>query len=154
VGTAGRRRQAREIVLETLYRMSTVGDDPVEILADVLERTEPEQPVVDFARELLGTTLEHLEEIDETIAKTVENWDVSRIASIDRSILRYAVCELRYLSDIPPFVTIDEAIEVAKEYSTAESGRFVNGILDRIMKNEQLGDGQEEFPRKEVEEIL
>ena len=66
----------------------------------------------------------------------------------------YAVCELRYLSDIPPFVTIDEAIEVAKEYSTAESGRFVNGILDRIMRSEQLGEGQEELPQKEGEEIL
>jgi N utilization substance protein B len=146
VGIAGRRRLAREIVLETLYRMSMVGDDPMEILEDVLERTSPEESVAVFARRLLGTTLEHLEEIDEAIAATVENWDVSRIASIDRNILRYAICELRYLPDIPPFVTIDEAIEIAKDYSTAESGRFVNGILDHIMKSEQLGESAEGLP--------
>lgn len=159
MGIAGRRRLAREIVLETLYRMSVVGDDPMEILEDVLERTSPEQSATVFARRLLRATLDHLEEIDAAIAATVENWDVSRIAWIDRNILRYAICELRYLPDIPPFVTIDEAIEIAKDYSTAESGRFVNGILDHIMKSEELGESAEglpeagELPQAEREEV-
>jgi len=84
---------------------------------------------------LIRGTLEHRDEADELIKKHAQNWELHRMAAVDRNILRLAIYEMLYRDDIPPVVSINEAIELAKAYGGADSGRFVNGILDRIRKD-------------------
>lgn len=85
-----------------------------------------------FAEPLIRGVLEHLNTIDEQIRRYAKNWDLHRMALVDRNILRLAIYEMVHRLDIPPVVTINEAIEIAKKYSTEDSGKFVNGILDKI----------------------
>lgn len=95
----------------------------------------PEQSdVKEFANSLVKGTREHLETIDHMIETVAENWVVDRMAAVDRNILRFATYELLFRKDIPPAVTINEAIEIAKKYSSTESASFLNGILDRIAR--------------------
>jgi N utilization substance protein B len=85
-----------------------------------------------FAEPLIRGTIEHRADIDERIQKYAKNWELSRMAVVDRNILRLAVYEMLFRDDIPPVVSINEAVDIAKRFSTDESGRFVNGILDKI----------------------
>lgn len=85
-----------------------------------------------FAEPLIRGTLEHREELDATIQKFAKNWDIHRMAAVDRNILRLAIFEMMHREDIPPVVSINEAVDIAKKYSTEDSGRFVNGLLDRV----------------------
>ena len=87
-----------------------------------------------FAEELARGVIEHHKEIDPLIAKYAENWEIDRMGTVDRNAMRIAVFEMLYRNDIPPVVSINEAVELAKAYSSIESGKFVNGILDRIRK--------------------
>jgi len=96
------------------------------------ESQDPE--VLGFARELVAGTLDSVEEIDVQLAGVVENWRVERIAAMDRAILRLATYEINARPDVPPKVSINEAIDLAKKYSTAQSGSFVNGVLDRLLQ--------------------
>lgn len=128
----GKRRKARELVLQTLYAFEISGGPMEAILTDVLERQKPSPDVAMFATSLANKTVEHLQEIDQLIAQKVKRWELSRIAVVDKNILRLAICELLHFPDIPQKVSINEAIELAKIYSTTESGRFVNGILDSV----------------------
>jgi transcription antitermination factor NusB len=128
----GKRRKARELVLQALYAFEISGEQLEVILADILERQKPPPDVAEFATLLANKTVEHLQEIDQLIAQKVKRWELSRLAVVDRNILRLAICELFHFADIPQKVSINEAIELAKLYSTTESGRFVNGILDSI----------------------
>ncbi|MCH7761671.1 transcription antitermination factor NusB [candidate division TA06 bacterium] len=132
----GKRRKAREKVLMSLYRMDMSGERLEGILKSALGESQDE--IDPFTEELIKKISVHLQEIDEIIGKITENWEFQRIAIIDRNILRFAICELLYFEEIPTKVTIDEAIEIAKKYSTEESGRFVNGILDRAAKEINL----------------
>ncbi|MCD4665232.1 MAG: transcription antitermination factor NusB, partial [Bacteroidales bacterium] len=91
------------------------------------------QDISSFANKLLDLTIKHFNEFDELIKVKALNWDFERIAIMDKLILRLAVCELLYFPEIPPKVSIDEAIEISKKYSTEKSGKFVNGILDSIL---------------------
>jgi N utilization substance protein B len=88
-----------------------------------------------FARELVETTVRNHACIDALIRKYARGWTLERMANVDRNVLRLAICELLYFSDIPASVTVDEAVELAKKYSTAESGRFVNGILGNLVRH-------------------
>jgi N utilization substance protein B len=99
--------------------------------------TADEVTVRAFADPLIRGTLEHRGEIDAEIIKYAKNWSLHRIATVDRNILRLAIYEMRYREDIPPIVSINEAVDIAKKFSTEDSGKFVNGILDRI-KNELM----------------
>lgn len=94
--------------------------------------TAEEAAVQAFADPLIRGTLEHLTEIDEQIKKYTRNWDIRRMAVVDRNILRLAIFEMLHRDDIPPVVSINEAVDIAKRFSTEESGRFVNGILDKV----------------------
>jgi N utilization substance protein B len=85
-----------------------------------------------FAEPLIRGVLEHREAVDEVIRKYAENWELHRIANVDRNILRLAIYEMQHREDIPPVVSINEAVEIAKKFSTQDSGRFVNGILDKV----------------------
>ncbi len=127
-----KRTRARELALKALYQLDLRG---AEVLGDfdrLLALDAPEPEVREFARRLIDGCREHREELDQTIARVAENWDIRRMAVVDRNILRLASFELLFLDDVPPKVSINEAIDLAKRYSTADSGGFVNGILDRI----------------------
>lgn len=96
-----------------------------------------------FAGELFSGTVEHLEEIDGKLQAAAEHWDLQRMAAVDRNILRCAAFEILYRKDIPPAATINEALEIAKKYSTQEAAPFINGILDRISREAgRQGDKQ------------
>ena len=88
-----------------------------------------------FSEELVSGTLSHLDEIDRTIQQVAANWKMDRMASVDRNIMRFAVFELLYRDDIPPAVTINEALEIAKKYSSSEAASFINGLLDKIARD-------------------
>jgi len=128
----GKRRKARELALQVLYACELSGDPIDEILEAVPDRGVVSSEVSDFAASLSRKTIQHLARIDEIIIQKVQKWELSRIAVVDKTILRLAICELLYFPDIPQKVSINEAIELAKIYSTRESGRFVNGILDSV----------------------
>jgi len=104
--------------------------------------TTEEAAVRLFAEPLIRGTLEHSAEADEIIKKHAVNWDLHRIAAVDRNILRLAIFEMLHREDIPPVVTINEAVDIAKKFSTQDSGKFVNGILDKV-KSELMRSARE-----------
>ena len=155
-----KRRKAREYALQFLYRIDFFGGPgeetgrytkPGELKGELLsfwnEAGDAEQDVKLFAEDIITGTIMHLEEIDSAIERIAEKWTLSRIASIDRNILRFAVYELLFRKDIPGAVTINEALEIAKKYSTAESASFINGLLDRIAREYGM-KGQDHKSRK------
>jgi N utilization substance protein B len=129
----GARRHARELAAQFLYQQDLGGGTVEEALPLFWEtRSEVSGAVRKFAEELIHGCLEHRAVIDEKIQKYTEHWELQRIAAVDRNILRLAMYEMLFRDDIPPVVSINEAVDIAKKYSTQESGAFVNGILDRL----------------------
>jgi len=130
------RRHVRETVLQSLYALKQSGDT-VQYITDSIIKEElgTEKEARRFAEKLFFTTLENETELDEIIIKHIKNWEIQRLALIDRLILKMSLCEFLYFEEIPTKVTINEAIEIAKKYSTAKSGRFVNGILDASLED-------------------
>ncbi len=131
------RRKIREKIIQALHTLE-LRDTDLETAADWLITPEIAQDsnAVKFFKELLRCCIDHKSEIDEYISKHTFNWDMSRIAIIDKNILRMALAELLYFEDIPPKVSINEAIEIAKKFnSTDKSSKFVNGILDAIFND-------------------
>jgi transcription antitermination protein NusB len=153
----GKRREARERAVQFLFQHDL---NPVEDLPAALERfwesqraatlaeekgvatwgqpvqlappTPEEIAIREFAEPLIRGTLEHRDEADELITKLAKNWELHRIAAVDRNILRLAIYEMLHRDDIPPVVSINEAVDIAKKFSTQDSGKFVNGILDKV----------------------
>ena len=131
----GKRRDAREAVLETLYGWEIRGEsDLAEMLAANCKTHELDKGGREFAKALLDKTIENIQKLDADIAQHMENWDLGRLAIVDKNILRLSLAELYYFPEIPAKVSIDEAIELAKIFGAADSGRFVNGVLDAIRK--------------------
>jgi N utilization substance protein B len=131
----GRRRRARELALQALYEMEFNKDTKtVVMLANFWKSHYCSDKVREFANKLVTGTRDNLSFIDAAISSCADNWKLERMNIVDRNILRYAVYELLFMNDIPHIVTIDEAVEVAKKFSTEDSGRFINGILDQIKK--------------------
>ncbi len=128
------RRIARIGVLGALYAESQTHEDPEKILKDVYSRDSFNRESKKYIRQLFLETLKHLVTCDSLIETHLENWEFSRIAQLDKLILRMAMTEMLYIPDVPPKAAISEAIEIAKEYSTDESSGFVNGILDAVYK--------------------
>jgi N utilization substance protein B len=133
------RRKAREFVVQFLYSFESNPGELEESLGHFWETNECEASVMEFADSLIRGTLEKKEEIDGMISDEAFNWDINRIARVDRNILRMAVYELVFREDIPPIVSINEAVDIAKRFGTTESGKFVNGILDTV--REKLAEG-------------
>ncbi len=128
------RREARERVMQGLYAFTLGGGDVPHILDTLVKpRLNEDATTMKFAETLLLRTLDMADEADTLIGRHADNWDLSRIALIDRILLRMAVCEFLSFEDIPPKVTINEAIDIAKRYSTDKSGKFINGILDATL---------------------
>lgn len=129
-----KRRKAREAVLKSLYAYESVGGDPQSFFVSVMGEINLEERPAKFASDLYQIICTNMEKIDQEITKHAQHWDISRVALIDKNIMRMAICELLYFPDIPSKVSINEAIELAKKYSTDESAGFVNGILNAIFK--------------------
>jgi len=130
------RSKAREAALCLLYQIELTKSDFRKATQSYLENNPQKQEVVDFCSLLVEGVITNLDSIDSLVKKHVKNWEISRMAVLDRNILRMACFELLFLEDVPPKVSINEAIELAKRYGDADSPRFVNGILDKIYKTE------------------
>jgi len=133
-----KRTRAREYALQLLYEMDITGDSAGTVLGRFWQRRKYNPEVRDFAAELVGGTFANLTQIDALIAEHSEHWEMDRMPTIDRNILRLGVYELLYRDDIPPKVAINEAVELAHKFSTSDSGKFVNGILDKVMTFKQI----------------
>jgi len=133
-----RRTKSRELALQMLYQIDMRGAEAYDGLDAFLDRdafTEPD--VREFAKALVEGTTEYRDEIDAILQRAAQNWKIERMAIVDRNILRMAIYELIHRSDVPSKVTINEAIELGKRYSTQQSGAFINGILDRIRRERE-----------------
>ncbi len=132
----GKRRDARLLTVQFLYQHEVGAQQDLEqSLSDFWELTEAAPTLQKLALPSIRGVLEHYEQLDELIKKYAQNWNLNRMAAVDRSILRLALYEMHHCPEVPPVVSINEAIEIAKQISTDESGRFVNGILDRACKD-------------------
>jgi N utilization substance protein B len=130
------RHRARRLALDALYQADVTHSSGPAVLAE-WEETGREIPP--FTRDLVDGVSQHLEEIDRTIGGIAEGWRVDRMPSIDRTILRIATFELIFPGDVPPGAAIDEAVRAAKELSTEDSGRFVNGVLGEVARTSSGG---------------
>ena len=138
----GTRREGREAALQFLFshdlnEIEELGPDSAEVATFWGLRPAKER-VRNFAMELIRGIHENSEAIDERIVASTENYTLNRLAAVDRNLLRMAAYELLFCDDIPPAVSINEAIEIAKRFGTEESPKFVNGVLDRIRKEIQV----------------
>jgi N utilization substance protein B len=131
----GGRHASRELALRALFQMDLAGISLEEAFAAVSDPDLYLEETITFGRELLEGTVAHRERIDAIIERHAIGWTLERMAGIDRNVLRLAVYELLYRADIPASVTVDEAVELAKDYSTAESGRYVNGVLGDVVRH-------------------
>jgi N utilization substance protein B len=131
-----KRTRARELALEILYMADQCTDLEAADIEDYIGRARQEYEVREYARRVVTGIASEREGLDAVIRKIAANWEISRMPIIDRNILRLAAYEILHCDDIPRKVAINEAIDLAKKYSTAESGAFVNGILDKIKRAE------------------
>jgi N utilization substance protein B len=127
----GKRRQSRELTLKFLYLYDLNKGDLEEQKKMFWDWVGKDQ-AKDFTFQLIDSTLNNLEKVDQVINKFSDNWDIERMGTIDRNILRLASCELMFHKNVPGKVAIDEAVEIAKKYGGKQSSDFVNGILDRV----------------------
>ena len=135
-----KRTKAREYALQILYAVDITKDDPKDCVDRFWEGNEESSgEVKKFASCLVLGVSDNKKEIDRMIAKYATNWKLDRMAVIDRNVLRFAAYELLYAKDIPPKVSINEAIDIAKKFGGPDSGKFVNGVLDKINKTERKG---------------
>jgi N utilization substance protein B len=138
------RRKAREVALQVLYELDVLKVDVNEALDLFWENFDAPEEARLFSCLLIEGTWQNIEEIDSLISSCSENWSIARMSKVDRSILRMAVFELLYCRDIPPKVTLNEAIDLGKVYGSENSGSFINGILDalygKLRKQEQEGE--------------
>jgi N utilization substance protein B len=128
------RRKAREFALQSLYALE-MGQENLELSQKkILDGLSVPENVLRYGKDLVDTVLKHCLEVDTYIQDHTENWDFERIALLDKLLLRCSVAEMLYMADVPVTVSIAEAIQIAKKYSTEQSPRFVNGVLDSIAK--------------------
>jgi N utilization substance protein B len=130
------RRQAREWAVQFLFQTEFNPGDLEPALIDFWndEEKKPSDRDRTYVEEMVRGVMDKRREVDRTISKYTDNWDVDRLGVLDRTVLRVATYEMLFRADIPPVVSINEAVEIAKAYISKESGRFVNGVLDRIQK--------------------
>ena len=133
-----KRTKAREYALKILYAVDITGEDPekcIEIFWK--DNDEPNKEIVEFTNAVVLGFHKNRELIDKVITAHTTNWQLKRMAVIDRNVLRAATYELLFCEDVPPKVAINEAIDIAKKYGDKDSGSFVNGVLDKISKSER-----------------
>ncbi|MCX5878093.1 MAG: transcription antitermination factor NusB [Deltaproteobacteria bacterium] len=128
----GKRRRARELAIQVLFHMEYNPGDPAESFERVCESFGPPKEIRPYSREVVVGVWENRTDLDRLISGSSKNWRVERMSRVDINILRIAIYEVLYMKDVPPKVSIDEAVELGKRYGTEESGAFINGILDHI----------------------
>ncbi len=128
------RTRARELAMQALYQLDVQGSDLLEFLGQFFLENTPDELVRKLASEWTRGTWQNLPQCDGLIVASSIKWEISRLAFVDKSILRLAVYQLKFCPDIPPKVVINEAIELAKKFSTTQSPAFVNGVLDAVLK--------------------
>lgn len=130
----GKRREGREVALQLLFNWDLNVQQSVTVTElDLFWEFRPAMPGIrTFATNLLNGVIAHQATIDEKITKYTANYELRRISAVDRNILRMAIYEMLFADDVPPIVAINEAIDIAKKFGTEESGKFVNGVLDRV----------------------
>ena len=126
---------AREHALQVLYSYEMTANPIQQVIENFPGEELSDENSAEFANNLIHKSIENISELDKRIKEKAFNWEFSRIAILERLILRIGICELLLFEDIPPKVTINEAIEIAKKYSTEKSGIFINGILDSILQD-------------------
>ncbi|MBL7068955.1 MAG: transcription antitermination factor NusB [Candidatus Omnitrophica bacterium] len=132
-----KRTKARECALQVLYQIDITRKECDYCLKDFWQaKTEADDSIREFASQLVKGVVDNQKKIDGVISGYATNWNIDRMAVVDRNILRLASFELLFLKDIPPKVSINEAVDIAKKYGDKDSGKFVNGILDKIAKEE------------------
>ncbi len=128
------RRQGREAVLQALYAHEITGEDRNKVLQDTLDRRPYDEKTREFISSLFDSAMDHKDWCEGQIKKRLNNWEFDRVALLDRLLLIVAISEIHFIDDVPPKVSISEAIEIAKQYSTEDSSSFVNGVLDNVYK--------------------
>lgn len=130
----GDRRKSRELALQALFALDLNKLDTPPQMDDFLEQygQDLSEPALLFFKALVDGVMENREKIDRLLNQWAKNWKISRMPAVDRNIMRIAVFEILNLSDIPPSVSINEAVEIGKKFGTRDSGPFINGVLDRI----------------------
>jgi N utilization substance protein B len=128
----GKRKKSRGFALQVLYQLDMTKQDPAGAMAQWRDHFSPHEENDEFVERVVLGVLEHRKEIDQLIETYSENWRLDRMNTVDRNILRMAAFELLYCEEIPPKVTLNEAIDLGKKYGSEDSGSFINGILDRI----------------------
>ncbi|MEC7872266.1 MAG: transcription antitermination factor NusB [Candidatus Neomarinimicrobiota bacterium] len=129
------RRSGREAVLQALYALEVGGENQTKTLKDIIEREVRDEKINIFITELFEICLKNRDWCESQIKSRLNNWEFERVALLDRLLLVVAISEIFFVENIPPKVSISEAIEIAKEYSTEESSAFVNGVLDSVYKS-------------------
>jgi len=133
----GQRSRARELALKCLYAYESTGESIDSICKSLIGDAGLKPDSAKFAETLLRQTVDSLKQLDHHITEHAINWEIERLAVVDKNILRLGICELLFFPDIPAKVAINEAVELAKKYSAEESSGFVNGVLDALNKKLQ-----------------
>ena len=128
------RRKARELTLKALYAHEISGSDAPQISDDIISSSQIKEEAKKFSRILFEKAVGNMEKIDNLIKGSVKSWDFSRIASVEKNILRIGVCELLFFSETPVAIIINEAVELGKKYGEKDSKSFINGVLDYMAK--------------------
>ena len=136
------RRIAREAVLQALYASAMTGEDSDKILKDILNRRSYESNLIKYITDLFESAINNKEWCEDQIKSRLNNWEFDRVALLDRLLLIVAISEIYFVEDVPPKVSISEAIEIAKIYCNEDSSSFVNGVLDNVYK--AMPDGTKE----------
>ena len=135
----GQRRKARELAIQALFHKEYNTGSPEEIFDLICENFGTSQDTGSFSKELFLGVCENQNKLDKLISQSSKNWRLERMSYVDRSILRLGVFEILFMEDIPPKVSIDEAVELGKKYGTEDSGAFINGVLDNIFNQLKHG---------------
>ena len=133
------RRMAREAVLQALYASAITGEDSDKILKDILNRRSYETSLIKYITDLFESAIDNKEWCEDQIKSRLNNWEFDRVALLDRLLLIVAISEIYFVEDVPPKVSISEAIEIAKIYCNEDSSSFVNGVLDNVYKAMPVG---------------
>ncbi len=140
----GRRRKAREVALQVLFEIDALGIEAKEAIELFWRNFEAPREARTFSSRLIKGVCDKREQIDTLIATCSDNWTLNRMSRVDRNILRIAVYELLYCDDVPPKVTLNEAIDLGKDFGTENSGSFINGILDALNARLKKKDGDKD----------
>jgi len=128
----GERRRARELAIQVLFHLEFSPDDPSEVFDLICENFDARKSIRDFSKRLVLGVCEKKKTLDKVISGSSKNWRIKRMARLDKSILRLAAFEIMFIEDIPPKVSLDEAVEIGKKFGGEDSGRYINGVLDNI----------------------